>query len=100
VLDLRSLGPLHRARAPPVASPALSATSVGFPAVSLRRQRAWVHAPQCLGVFFFFFSGLGFFGSFFCSCVLGFIRVLLLFGCLMGAFTVLGFGGSRGFWGF
>jgi hypothetical protein len=31
-----------------------------------------------------------FFGGFFCSWVLGFIRVLLLFGCLLGAFTVLG----------
>jgi hypothetical protein len=32
-----------------------------------------------------------------CLRVLGFIRVLLLFGCLMGAFTVLGFGALEGF---
>jgi hypothetical protein len=37
-----------------------------------------------------------FFGGFFCSWVLGFIRVLLLFGCLMGACTVLGFGALEG----
>jgi hypothetical protein len=41
-----------------------------------------------------------FFGGFFCSWVLGFIRVLLLFGCLMGVCTVLGFGALEGFWGF
>jgi hypothetical protein len=50
--------------------------------------------------FFFFFCGMGFFGGFFCSWVLGFIRVLLLFGCLMGAFTVLGFGIYEGLVGF
>jgi hypothetical protein len=50
----------------------------------------------CLRVFFLC-VGWVFFEGFFCSWVLGFIRVLLLFGCLMGAFTVLGFGALEGF---
>jgi hypothetical protein len=49
--------------------------------------------------------GLGFFGGFFCSWVLGFIRVLLLFGCLMGLSLLWVLGllkvlGVVGFWGF
>jgi hypothetical protein len=80
VLDLRSLGLLHRARTPPASSPALSATSVGFPAVSLRRRRAWVHAPLCLRGFFFFSSSL-----------------FLWVGCFLGAFSVVGFWVSLGF---
>jgi hypothetical protein len=48
--------------------------------------------------FFFFFFWVGCFsGAFAVVEFLGFIRVLLLFGCLLGAFTVLGFGVHEGF---
>jgi hypothetical protein len=51
----------------------------------------------CWGLFFFFFFffGLGVFRG--GLMLLFFIRVLLLFGCLLGAFTVLGFGVHEGF---
>jgi hypothetical protein len=50
----------------------------------------------CWGLFFFFWVGC-FSGAFAVVEFLGFIRVLLLFGCLLGAFTVLGFGVHEGF---
>jgi len=60
---------------------------------------SWVLGRVCSGLLgaFFVFLGWVFFGDFYYSWVLGFIRVLLLFGCLLGAFTVLGFGVQEGF---
>jgi hypothetical protein len=53
----------------------------------------------CWGLFFFFFFfwGGGFWGAFGGVVFLGLMRGLLLFGCLLGAFTVLGFGVHEGF---
>jgi len=53
---------------------------------------SWVLGRVCSGLLgaFFVFLGWVFFGGFYSSWVLGFIKVLLLFGCLLGAFTVLG----------
>jgi hypothetical protein len=66
VLDLRSLGLLHRARAPPAASTALSATSVGFMAdFSSALARVAPRATVSAGFFFFFFGGLGVFWGLF-----------------------------------